>query len=212
MRSVLCFGDSNTWGHIPGTQGGRLGPNERWPGVMGRQLGPNWHVIEEGLSGRTTVHDDPIEGKEKNGRRFLRTCLHSHQPLDLIIVMLGTNDIKIRFNQTAPEIAMGIGALIQDIKEIRPGLDGRIPEILIVSPAPILADVGPWTDILDGGREKSLRLADEYERMALHHEVHFFDAGSVVTCSTLDGTHLDGEAHDLLGKAMADMIESIGWL
>ena len=85
MRSVLCYGDSNTHGQVPGgTPLDRYGPAERWPGVMASELGVGWHVIEEGLSGRTTVRDDPIEGAHKNGRTYLRPCLQSHAVLDLI--------------------------------------------------------------------------------------------------------------------------------
>ncbi|MGO4839576.1 GDSL-type esterase/lipase family protein, partial [Rhizobiaceae sp. 2RAB30] len=95
MRSVLCFGDSNTHGQVPGMGPlDRYGPHVRWPGVLRAELGAGWHVIEEGLSGRTTVRDDPIEGAHKNGRTYLRPCLQSHASLDLVILMLGTNDLK----------------------------------------------------------------------------------------------------------------------
>ncbi|TKB94918.1 MAG: hydrolase, partial [Mesorhizobium sp.] len=125
MRSVLCYGDSNTHGQIPGRGPlERYGPDERWPGVLRAELGPDWYVIEEGLSGRTTVHDDPIEGAHKNGRTYLRPCLQSHATLDLVIIMLGTNDLKIRFNKPPSEVAMGIGCLVYDIKELAPGPGG----------------------------------------------------------------------------------------
>ena len=85
-RTVLCFGDSNTHGQIPGRGPlERYARGQRWGGVLESLLGPGWQVIEEGLSGRTTVHDDPIEGALKNGRTYLRPCLQSHTPLDLII-------------------------------------------------------------------------------------------------------------------------------
>ena len=96
---VLCYGDSNTWGYIPVT-GGRYAPTVRWTGVMAEQLGPQFSAIEEGQSGRTTVWDDPLEG-DKNGLRYLPACLESHMPLDLVILMLGTNDLKARFSLTA---------------------------------------------------------------------------------------------------------------
>src|SRR5690348_6387856 len=132
MRSVLCYGDSNTHGQVPGgTPLDRYGPAERWPGVMARELGAGWHVIEEGLSGRTTVRDDPIEGAHKNGRTYLRPCLQSHTVLDLVIIMLGTNDLKARFNQPASEVAMAMGCLVYDIKELKPGPGGGVPEIMI---------------------------------------------------------------------------------
>lgn len=212
MRSVLCFGDSNTYGQTAAdTPDERYGPLERWPGVMRRQLGDGWMVIEEGLSGRTTVSDDPIEGVEKNGRRYLRPCVMSHKPLDLVILMLGTNDLKIRFNKPASEIAMGMGALVQDIKEMRAGIGQRVPEIMIVSPPPILEDLKGWDSVFAGGREKSLQLASQYESLADDREVHFFDAGSVVSSSDTDGFHLDRENHEKLGLAMAEAVVAIGW-
>ena len=212
MRSVLCYGDSNTYGQTTAdTPDDRYGPTIRWPGVLRGLLAPRWLVIEEGLSGHTTVSDDPIEGAEKNGRTYLKPCIQSHKPLDLVIVMLGTNDLKIRFNKTAPEIAMGMGALVQDIKGLRAGIDLKIPEIMVVSPPPILEDLHGWESVFEGGRDKSLLLAREYARIADALEVHYFDAGSVVESSPIDGFHLDVDGHNRLGHAMAEAIEAIGW-
>ena len=212
MRSILCFGDSNTHGQIPG-----MGPldryarEQRWPGILQAQLGAGWHVIEEGLSGRTTVHDDPIEGAHKNGRLYLRPCLQSHAPLDLVILMLGTNDLKVRFHMPPSEVAMGIGCLVYDIKELAPWPRGAVPEIMVVAPPPMLDDIKEWESIFAGAQEKSRRLALEFEIIADSLEVHFFDAGSVVACSPADGFHIDAAAHSALGVALAQEIEAIGW-
>lgn len=212
MRSVLCFGDSNTHGQIPGgTPLDRYGATQRWPNVMGRALGPGWHIVEEGLSGRTTVRDDPIEGAHKNGRTYLRPCIQSHMVLDLVIIMLGTNDLKARFNQPASEVAMGLGCLVYDIKELMPGPKGTVPEIMIVAPPPMLDDIREWEPIFSGAQAKSQRLALEFEIIADSLEVHFFDAGSVVACDPLDGFHINEEAHRLLGNALAREVEAIGW-
>lgn len=212
VRSVLCYGDSNTYGQTTAdTPDERYGPLERWPGIMREELGQAWLVIEEGLSGRTTVSDDPIEGKDKNGRRHLRACIMSHKPLDLVIVMLGTNDLKVRFGKPASEIAMGMAALVQDIKDMKAGIALRVPEIMIVSPPPILENLKGWEPVFAGGREKSLQLAAEYERVADACEVHFFDAGSVAESSAMDGFHLDRDNHRLLGMALAEAVTSIGW-
>lgn len=212
MRSVLCFGDSNTHGQIPGgTPLDRYGPTERWPGVMAQALGSRWHVIEEGLSGRTTVRDDPIEGAHKNGRTYLKPCLQSHMMLDVVIIMLGTNDLKVRFNQPPSEVAMGIGCLVHDIKELMPGPRGTVPEIMIVAPPPMLDDIKEWESIFAGAPAKSRRLALEFEIIADSLEVHFFDAGSVVGCDPLDGFHINKEAHEILGAALAREVEAIGW-
>ncbi len=212
MRSVLCFGDSNTHGQIPGR-----GPLERfsraarWPGVLERELGPNWHVIEEGLSGRTTVHDDPIEGAHKNGRTYLRPCVQSHATLDLVVVMLGTNDLKVRFDKPASEVAMGIGCLVHDLRELSLGPGGGTPEIMIVSPPPMLEDIKEWKSIFAGAYQKSHQLALEFEIMADSLGVHFFNAGAVCQCDEADGFHIGAAAHEALGVALAQEVEAIGW-
>lgn len=212
MRSVLCYGDSNTYGQTSADRpADRFGPHERWPGVMRTNLGKDWLVIEEGLSGRTTVHDDPIEGACRNGRTYLTPCLLSHRPLDLIIMMLGTNDLKTRFNMPASEIAMGARALIEDIRLADAGTEGRMPEVLLVSPPPVLEDLKGWEPVFTGAREKSLALADEYEKVADAMEVHFFDAGSVVHSGSEDGFHLDLNGHLELGNALTAQLHLIGW-
>jgi lysophospholipase L1-like esterase len=212
VRTVLCFGDSNTHGQVPG--GGpleRYDGTERWPRVMQDMLGAGWHVIEEGLSGRTTVHDDPIEGALKNGRTYLRPCLQSHAPLDLVIIMLGTNDLKVRFSQPPSEVAMGISCLVHDIRELSPGPSGHAPEIMIVSPPPMLDNLKAWEAIFSGAQEKSHRLALSFEVMADSLELHFFDAGTVCACSPADGFHIDAVAHRQLGEALAQEVIAIGW-
>ncbi|MEC9403409.1 MAG: SGNH/GDSL hydrolase family protein [Pseudomonadota bacterium] len=212
MRTILCYGDSNTHGQIPGgTPLDRYTLLQRWPGVLARELGKGWHIIEEGLSGRTTVHDDPIEGALKNGRTYLRPCLMSHAPLDLVIIMLGTNDLKARFGQPASEVAMGIGCLIHDIKELSPGPDGTVPEIMVVSPPPMLDDIKEWENIFKAAQQKSHELALQFEIMSDSLEVHFFDAGSVSTCDPLDGFLINSQAHENLGVALAREVEAIGW-
>ncbi|MEP2533808.1 SGNH/GDSL hydrolase family protein [Shimia sp.] len=212
MKSVLCFGDSNTHGQMPGgTPLERFGPNVRWPGVLRKQLGSSWYVIEEGLSGRTTVHNDPIEGDLKNGRTYLKPCLMSHAPLDLVILMLGTNDLKVRFRQPSTEVAMGIGCLVHDIKELAPGPAGHIPEILVVAPPPMLGDIGEWEGIFSGAQPKSHQLAHDFEVIADSLEVHFFDAATVIQSDPGDGFHLSEDAHKSLGIALAEEINVIGW-
>lgn len=212
MRSALCYGDSNTHGQIPGA-----GPLERyrrdvrWPGVLQKELGPEWHIIEEGLSGRTTVHDDPIEGAHKNGRTYLRPCVQSHATLDLVVIMLGTNDLKARFCKPASEVAMGVGCLIHDLRELSPGPGGAVPEIMIVSPPPMLEDVKEWKSIFAGACEKSHQLALEFEVIADSLGVHFFNAGSVCGCDPADGFHLGADGHLALGRALAQEVDAIGW-
>lgn len=213
MRSLLCFGDSNTHGQIPGRGPlERFVRTERWPGVLQRELGGGWYVIEEGLSGRTTVHDDPIEGAHKNGRTYLRPCVQSHATLDLVVLMLGTNDLKVRFGKPASEVAMGIGCLVHDLRELAPGPNGGVPEIMVVAPPPMLEDVKAWKSVFAGAFEKSHQLALEFEIMADSLGVHFFDAGTVCSCDLADGFHIGAEAHEALGIALAREVEAIGWI
>jgi lysophospholipase L1-like esterase len=212
MRSVLCYGDSNTFGRSTGNDpDGRYGYRERWPGILDRILGSDWRIIEEGLGGRTTVSDDDIEGASRNGRTYLEPCLLSHRPLDLIIIMLGTNDLKVRFDKTASEICLGVKTLVDDIIDLGPGPKQSVPQIMIVAPPPILEDLKEWSVMFEGGREKSLELAEHYAQLAKTMDLHFVDAGSVVASSEADGFHLDKPAHAQLATAIGEAIEAIGW-
>jgi len=174
MITLLCYGDSNTWGSTPGT-GERYARDVRWPCVLQIELGSEFLVIEEGLSGRTTVWDDPIEG-HKNGRTYLLPCLQSHQPLDLVILMLGTNDLKLRFSVSARDIAKGIGVLLKDIQHSGAGLNGTAPPVLLIAPPPLK----PLTDnaeSFEGGEGKSTRLADYFAAVAVEWGADFLNAG-----------------------------------
>ena len=203
-RTVLCYGDSNTFGHATvGRPDGRYSPDERWTGVLGAALGSGWMVIEEGLGGRTTVSDDPIEGADKNGKTYLYPCLRSHRPLDVVVIMLGTNDLKARFNKTAWEIAAGVGVLVDIVKTAAVGRNEGVPEILVVSPPPTSDSFNEYAEMFIGAPPKSHRLAAEYRRMAAERGVHFFDAGSVIKSDPVDGIHFDPAAHAALGKAIA---------
>ena len=125
-KNILCFGDSNTFGSDP-RGGARYDRHTRWPGVLRDTLGTGFWVIEEGCGGRTTVHEDPIESLNsgsKSGVAYLPACLHSHQPLDLVIILLGTNDLKPRFAVGADDIARGVGALVDAVRASTTGRDG----------------------------------------------------------------------------------------
>ena len=211
MKSVVCYGDSNTWGYatVPRPDG-RDAPHERWPGVMQSALGDGWMVIEEGLPGRTTVNDDPVEGLERNGRTYLLPCLLTHRPIDVFAIMLGTVDLKARFNKTAWEIAASVGALMGIVKQAAVGPAGGTPDIVVIAPPPTLADLKQFSDLFTGAYEKSQHLARHYRAMAADNGAHFLDSGAVVTSSAADGFHLDPPAHALLGRAVADQIRKIG--
>lgn len=207
-RTVLCFGDSNTHGTKAmaglGEQG-RFGPDERWPGVMGRALGPGWQVIEEGHPGRTTVHADPIEGAHKNGLAVLPALLESHRPIDLVIVMLGTNDLKQRFAVGAFDIALSVARICEAIGASIAGPGGRAPSVLAVAPVPI-EERGCLAEMFAGGAATGQALAG-HMRSLVNGPV--FDAGSVAKVDPLDGVHLDAGAHDAIGRAIAAEVQRL---
>jgi lysophospholipase L1-like esterase len=210
MKSILCFGDSNTWGCIPleGTEPAqRFPPGTRWPGVLRRELGDGYWIVEAGLSGRTTVWDDPLE-PHRNGRKLLLPTLLTHQPLDLVIIMLGTNDLKHRINASAAEIAEGAGMLVDIVAASGCGPDGHAPQTLLVCPAPI-ARLDLFADAFDGGTEKSQRLAEHFAAIAESRASGFVDAGALISSSDVDGIHLDEPAHATLGAAIAAHVQRL---
>jgi lysophospholipase L1-like esterase len=214
MPRVLCYGDSNTWGSatVPRPDGRYAWP-ERWPGILAARLGPSWMVIEEGLPGRTTVHSDPIEGAWLNGASYLVPCLRSHRPLDVVVIMLGTNDLKARCGVTPFDIAEGVGTLLTILRQAEAGNNAGMPKAMVVCPPPIRATFGElpeFGDMFEAGHEKSLRLKPQYERVAKLHGAYFLDAGSLITSSAFDGIHLDADMHMRLGEAIAVAIKGMG--
>jgi lysophospholipase L1-like esterase len=208
MKTILCYGDSNTWGWSPSMLE-RYDPDVRWPGVLSKELGSEYHIVEEGLPGRTTVWDDPIE-QGCDGKSYLSPCLASHSPIDLVIIMLGTNDLKVRFSVPALDIAAGIEVLVSIVKHSQSGQDGESPKILVVSPPAINPhqDRGEW-DVYEGGIEKSQKLGKALSLVANEQNVYFFDAAEVIQSSEIDGIHMDPEAHLILGKKLATICNNI---
>jgi len=207
MHEVLCYGDSNTWGYIPGT-GGRYAPQVRWPGVLQKKLGPSFHVIEEGLNGRTTVWDDPVEGAHRNGRTYLLPCLQSHMPLDLVILFLGVNDLKKRFDVSASDIARSAGVLIELIQKSGASRTAAELPVLLIAPPP-LAKLTEYAEMLQGGEEKSHLLAGRYQQVAREHGCQFLDAGAIIRASDLDGVHFAADQLRLLGEAVAERVKAL---
>jgi len=201
MAVIVAFGDSNTWGFDPAT-GARFAPEIRWTGVMQRHLGPAHRVIEEGLNGRTTVFIDPIE-PDRRGADYLPPCLRSHAPLDLLIIALGCNDMKLRFSASPGDIANGAERLIAMARAEAVGPGGAPPRILLVAPPPI-AKLTQYAEMFQGGAEKSRLLAARYRAVAERQTIGFVDAGEFIACSDLDGIHFEADAHAALGHAMAE--------
>ena len=158
MKTILCYGDSNTHGADP-NNGPRLDHHTRWPGVLRASLGDQYWVVEEGCSGRTTVLDDPLDPR-KNGATSLLMLLESHQPIDLVVILLGTNDLKHCFGASAESIARGLETLVGICRSSTagPGLLAS-PDILVVAPPPLAKIAGtPYAEMFAGGEEKSNEL------------------------------------------------------
>ena len=200
MRRILCFGDSNTWGYDPATED-RFDDQTRWTGVLQAALGADFTVIEEGLNGRTTVWNDPIEGY-KNGHDYLVPCLETHRPLDLVVLMLGTNDLKRRFSLSAYDIAQGVAVLLRAISYSKAGHDGHAPRVLLLAPPPVAKLTG-FGEMFEGSEAKSLRLGQHYRAVAVEYNVAFLDTSTVIRSSDLDGIHFEAEEHAKLGRAVA---------
>lgn len=201
LRTILCYGDSNTWGYDPAS-GKRFPPDVRWTGVLARELGAGYRVIEEGLNGRTTRWDDPIS-PGRNGLTYLAPCLESHHPLDMVLIMLGTNDLKQRFNLSASDIAESAGGLAGIAKQVATNASGQPARVLLIAP-PAVTTLTQLDEMFAGAEPKS-RLFSRYYRLAAGWDgASFFDAGSVIESSPLDGIHFEADAHRTLGQALAN--------
>lgn len=206
MTTLLVFGDSNSHGTLPLSRLGQLDrhpPTARWPSVMARALGVE--VIAEGHPGRTTVHDDPIDGAHKNGMTALPALLESHRPIDLVIIMLGTNDCKARFGLRGWDIAAGIGKLALTVQGSTAGPGGRAPDVMLVAPVPV-EEAGVLAEMFQGGPVRSRAIAPALRAEAERLGCGFFDAGRICAVDAVDGVHLSAEAQMALGQAMADAV------
>ena len=216
MINILCFGDSNTYGFVPFT-GLRFDRNTRWTGVLQKLLGEDYYVIEEGLNGRTTAYDDPIDFEDmKNGRKYLPTAISTHIPLDLVIIMLGTNDTKYRFGATSFDIAKALGKMAAMVRSMtaEKNFDGKPAKVLIVSPIRIgegMRDASPFREEF-GGRSIGIaeELAGQIELSCGPLEgVYTFDAKTAAEPSGDDDLHMDAENHRRLAEALEKEIRRI---
>ena len=200
MKTIVCYGDSNTYGYNP-ENGFRYEYEERWTTILQKELKDSAIVIPEGLNGRTTSFEDELR-PGRNGATYLDPCLHSHGPIDLVVLMLGTNDLKIRFQATPTDIGKGIDRLIKMIKSItpqkRPHLGDDLTEI------PSGEEMG-----FERGISYSKRLAPIYEDWAKFHNIEFLDAAKYAKASEIDACHLTRESHRKLGEMVAKKCKEI---
>jgi len=206
LKTILCFGDSNTWGWDPATQT-RFAPDVRWPGVLRSELGAGYWIIEEGLPGRTTVWDDPIEGY-KNGKDYLIPCLESHMPIDLVIVALGSNDLKLRFSVGAYDVANSVGVLVDTVQSSMAGPGGHAPQVLLMVPPP-LGKLTEFAEMFEGAGDKALKLSQHFRRIAEQYACPLLDCADVIVSSDIDGVHWEAGEHGKLGRAVAERVIQI---
>lgn len=212
-KSILCFGDSLTWGYDPrsGVRGVRYGFSERWTRRLQAELGPSFHVIEDGLNGRTTVFNDPVVG-EVNGLAQLPTSLTTHMPLDLVVIWLGTNDAKTHFGVNGDVIARSLGRLLDVVAKSGCGPDGKAPQMLVVVP-PRMGDVGGTMlePLFDPAHSRTAieRLRESYPPIAAEFGAHCFDINQVAGPGTADGVHFDPDALPPVASALAEVIRGV---
>ena len=241
MKTILCYGDSNTFGYIPET-GMRYPKSIRWPGHLQEVLdaaatksqapeatdsasglsadvaraahfsdAASFSVIEEGCNGRTTIDDDPVEGW-KNGLDYLKPCLNSHRPVDIVILMLGTNDLKEVFHKTAAQIAHDTGILVDTIQTFTKEKQGFVPKIILVSP-PHIGKGMPKSVFADAFAPRSIAesvlFAKNYKVVAEEKGCIFFDAATYVEPSEVDSLHLTAEGHRTLAEKLAEVVLSL---
>lgn len=215
MLTILCYGDSLTWGSNPVPGGpARHHPADRWPGVLASRLGPGLTVIAEGMRGRTTAYDEHLAEADRNGARLLPSALYTHAPVDLVILMLGTNDLK-------PQIAGSAAAAMQGMRrcvEIVQNHSSRVPgreapaKVLIVAPPVVVETADPfYAEMFAGAFHQSRKLAGYYAALAAELGCGFFDAAEMATASPIDGVHLDAANTRAIGESLVRVVrEMIG--
>lgn len=210
MKTVLCYGDSNTYGFNP-SNGFRYPENVRWTGRLQSALGDGYKIIEEGCNGRTTIFDDPLEGW-KNGLGYLRPCLNSHKPIDIVIMMLGSNDLKETFHASARRIADGAAALVEVIQDFTAEKQGSVPDIILVSPPEIGEGIcrSPFYGSFTEEAIKRSREFPQWYRMAAEkYHCIFFDAAEYIKPSKEDSLHLSPEGHARLAEELAKVVREL---
>ena len=196
MKTVLCYGDSNTYGYIP-IIGTRYPKDVRYPGRLQMLLGDEYTVIEEGCNGRTTIYEDQEDGW-KNGLDYLKPCLNSHKPVDIMTIMLGSNDLKASFGLSAEKIAYGAGVLVDTVKEFTKLKQGFVQKIILISPPEIGEDIREssfYQRFYEDAIERSREFGKYYKNIADAKGCIFLDAAKIVRPSKEDSLHLTAEGH-----------------
>ncbi len=213
-KRIMCFGDSLTWGWIPTelllpTE--RYPFDQRWPGAMSDELGDEYEIIEEGLSARTTDLVDLMDPR-LDGSAYLPSALASHNPLDLVIIMLGTNDTKACYNRSPYEISTGVLRLLTQVATSAGGVGTAYPapQTLLVAPPPLAPITNEWfADMFEGGYEKTTALGKKYKNLADVFGIDFIDASEHIHTDGVDGVHFTAETNIVLGQSIAQKVKEI---
>lgn len=209
IKHILAFGDSLTWGFKAGSWT-RHAFEDRWPNVLAAGLEGKARVVEEGQNGRMTVHDDPYVFENRSGAVALPIALSTHQPLDLVIIMLGTNDLKWEGRQRALDARLGMARLVEIIRTYvyKPG--GGVPQILLVSPPHLgKTENEDFTGYFEHAIAESKNLGAQYAKLSGETDCHFFDAASVAKADPTDGVHLDAANTRAIGRSLVPVVKGI---
>lgn len=217
MKTILCYGDSNTWGYVPTNDHSLLKKryfhDQRWPGVLQKILGKDYLILEEGLNSRTTNIDYAVP-PDRNGKTYLAPCLYTHSPIDLVIFALGGNDAKSYFNRSAEQIRDGMAELVNIVQASVYGKDlQNAPKVLLLTPCVPLSFVENMTDengayFLADSVAKITQVVFLYEILAKEKNCFYLDLSDIKP-SSLDGVHYDQAAHNECAKVVSAKIKEI---
>lgn len=203
---ILCYGDSNTWGYISGTKRQRYGEKERWTKILAKKLGENFEILEEGLNSRTLISEDTTPGKEgRNGYNYLIPCLDTCDPIDLVVLLLGTNELQTRFYRSIEEVGEIFEKyFVKTILNRKSQFENRVSKLLIVAP-PVASE--KCKEDYKGAHEKSLKFNEIYGKIAEKNKCYFIDNKNLTT--GIDGLHLTKESHEILAEKIYEKVIEI---
>lgn len=209
ITRVLCFGDSNTWGRS-GSSKDRYLANQRWAGLLQEKLGTEYEILEEGLRSRTTdLDDDDPNFPNRNGKEYLRPCLESQYPTDIVVLWLGTNDLKTKYNRTPGQIAQALSELVEMILLVGRTSENTKPGIVLVSPPIVKEEALKPGSQFEGAGEKSKKLPSLIREIATQHGCSFVDLAEYVEPGDADGVHLELESHPKVAEILFEAITKI---
>jgi lysophospholipase L1-like esterase len=205
-KTIICYGDSNTWGNVPDSDL-RYPRSVRWPSVLQKLLDENYEVISEGLCGRSLKSE--IAKPEKNGITYILPCVLSHDPIDWITIMLGTNDVKDKYKLSAEDIADNLKETISIIKNADIDSLDKLKILIICPPEIIPSEQHGVDENFKEGIENFKKLPDLYKKVASETGSYFLNANDYIKSSKIDGYHLDADAHLKLAEVVANKIKEV---